>query len=68
AAEARRGVTQEAGISFVGLPWLNDLGFGALRRGRRAAEARRGVTQEAGISFVGLPWLNDLGFGALRRG
>ena len=51
----RRGVTQEAGISFVGLPWLNTWGsgrFGAV--GRDAEYIVQVIQARLGAGAVGL--------------
>ncbi len=51
----RRGVTQEAGISFVGLPWLNTWGsgrFGAV--GRDAEYIVQVIQARLGVGAVGL--------------
>ncbi|WP_182177342.1 MSMEG_0569 family flavin-dependent oxidoreductase [Methylobacterium radiotolerans] len=51
----RRGVTQEAGISFVGLPWLNTWGsgrFGAV--GRDAEYIVQVIQARLGAGVVGL--------------
>ena len=51
----RRGVTQEAGISFVGLPWLNTWGSGRFGAVGRDAEYIVQVIQERlGAGAVGL--------------